>query len=644
MDQEQQATTSDALPGPAPVPSPPRRRRFLAVLAGLILLVGSGSACYWFFLRDAPLPPDPRVTYKGPYLNVDPRVAYVGDAVCARCHKDVADRFSHHPMGRSMQRVADVLPRENFTAEAKNPFESKGFRYDVERRGNSLWHSETKLDANKEVVYKKEMEVQYILGSRTHGGSYLVVQDGQVWQSPISWYTEKQRWDLAPGYTTQNVHFERPVTAECLQCHSNKVVSEKDTVNRYQEPLFRGLAIGCERCHGPGDLHVRRQGAHASETERDYTIVNPARLDPVLRDAVCQQCHLAGELRIPRLGRDFSDFRPGLPLHYFLAVFSLPSELVDPRKAVSQDDQMPLSMCYKKSKGELGCITCHELHKAPTAEKKTAYYRDRCLSCHEAGLSCSLSLPRRKKVDDNCVACHMPANSSSNIAHTSITDHRILIRPQTEAARGKPPAPDEIPLVFFHRDLDDPASDTQNRDLGIALARLARQANLPHLARLARPLLETSLKRYPADPDSDDALGLVLWMGGEQEEAYRLQKRLLQQSPRHEHRLELASYYARELGRLADMLEFEKRLVEINPNHSDYQVTLAELLSNQKQWAPALAAAQAALKLNPARLDARRLIILCHLRLGEKRQAETAKKAYLTFNPADAETVERWFD
>ena len=43
---------------------------------------------------------------------------------------------------------------------------------------------------------------------------------------------------------------------KCLFCHCNAVEPVADTLNRYRPPLFRGHAIGCERCHGPGELHV----------------------------------------------------------------------------------------------------------------------------------------------------------------------------------------------------------------------------------------------------------------------------------------------------------------------------------------------------------------------------------------------------
>src|SRR5207248_2480763 len=133
-----------------------------------------------------------------------------------------------------------------------------------------------------------EAEVSFVLGSGTRGESYLVADDGYLFQSPISWYREKGLWDLAPSYRERNQHFDRPVIPECLFCHCNRAEPVENTLNRYREPIFRGEAIGCERCHGPGELHVRRQQESATEPGNlDDTIVNPSRLDPPLREAVC---------------------------------------------------------------------------------------------------------------------------------------------------------------------------------------------------------------------------------------------------------------------------------------------------------------------------------------------------------------------
>ena len=80
---------------------------------------------------------------------------------------------------------------------------------------------------------------------------------------------------------------------------SNSERRPKFTLNRYRPPVFQGHEIGCERCHGPGELHVAHPEIIGG---RDMTIVNPASLAPSLRDAVCEQCHLQGEKRVLRRG------------------------------------------------------------------------------------------------------------------------------------------------------------------------------------------------------------------------------------------------------------------------------------------------------------------------------------------------------
>src|SRR6185369_3351157 len=103
--------------------------------------------------------------------------------------------------------------------------------------------------------------------------------------------------------------------------------------------------IGCERCHGPGDLHVRRDVRPTAEAF-DPTIVNPAKLPAPLRDAVCEQCHLQGEQRVARLGRSLFDYRPGLPLEDFLVAYVRTERLMDYSRSVGQFEQMHVSRCY----------------------------------------------------------------------------------------------------------------------------------------------------------------------------------------------------------------------------------------------------------------------------------------------------------
>jgi predicted CXXCH cytochrome family protein len=230
------------------------------------------------------------------------------------------------------------------------------------------------------------------------------------------------RWDLSPGYTSRNQHFGRPIEADWLHGHANRFEPVAGTVNRYRPPIFRGMPIGCGRCHGPGGLHVRSPGP-ADGPGGDRTIVNPRHLEPGLREAVCEQCHLQGAYHVERAGRRATDFRPGLPLESFLTVYVPASPRDGSIAAVGHVEQMHASRCYSAAGGRLGCISCHDPHRKPEPEQAATFYRDRCLDCH-ADRGCALPLAQRqaRAPDDSCIVCHMPRDPLSEVAHTATRD------------------------------------------------------------------------------------------------------------------------------------------------------------------------------------------------------------------------------
>jgi predicted CXXCH cytochrome family protein len=609
---------------------------FLAVLA-------AAGGLFWWWRDRSPSPPeplarpqvsDPRWTYQSPYRNSRPDVSYVGDDACTRCHDKIATTYHQHPMGRSLA-PASRDPRDLEAPAWHNPFEADGLVYHIQRRGGAVFHVEEKVAADGKPLYRHEVQVDYAVGSGTRGRSYLTNRDGFVQQSPISWFTQSSRWDLSPGYRKGlNRHFDRPVPTECLFCHANQVAEVADTRNRYELPLFRGEAIGCERCHGPGELHVRDQ--------QEGTIVNPKRLEPHLRNAICEQCHLQPERRVVRLGRDPFEYRPGLPLHLFVSDFVRRAALTDNYKAVGQVEQMHVSQCFQKSAGSFGCTSCHDPHRSPGEAEKVAHYRQRCVACHGQGaVACRLPRPDRERRtrEDSCIVCHMPVANSSDIAHTSITDHRILRRPEASSAPPRPLRPGELPVVHFHRGLPDCPTDVDGRDLGIALADLAQRHQVVHAANLALPRLQACLKDQPTDVAALEAKASALLVVGGIEEAREPLDMLLRVAPRHENGLALAAEVAGARGKSDEALSLLGRLVEVNPYFAPYFHQLANVHFQRKDYRPALDAARRALELNPAHLEARRLVIACTLELGMREEARAAFEVYAAFKPADVEAV-----
>jgi predicted CXXCH cytochrome family protein len=626
-----------------------RRKRVQLIAVGLLTLLVLFSAWKWWSCGPASLPlaKDPRLTPATAYRNLRPEVKYVGDEACAACHLDKAETYRQHPMGRSFALVSRAAPVERYDPQAHNPFGKLDFQFLVERQGPHVIHKERRRSPQGQVVTEFAAEVQYAIGSGTRGRTYLIQRDGYLFQSPVSWYSQPGVWDLTPGFALVE-HFERPAKVECLFCHCNQVDAVAHTLNRYRPPIFQGQAIGCERCHGPGELHVELRQRGDWVTGVDDTIVNPRDLPPALREGVCQQCHLHGESRIVRRDRQVFDYRPGLPLHETLSVF-VRSSAVDPDRAVADHtEQMYQSGCFRKSEGKLGCISCHDPHVSPAPERKTAYYRDRCLRCHQED-SCSLTpaIRRGQNPADSCTDCHMP-RAASKIAHTAGTDHRIR-RQADNVPRSPEPLrrlrPGEVPLVHFHQNLLDARDRETARDLGLALTELSKDhpALAKHVGPIALPLLEEGVQTAPDDVPAWEAKGFLLWLLNRKAEGLADLEIALAKAPQRELTLTYAAALATALERSDAAHVYWQRAIHVNPWNSQYHYRLAQLLANQGQWSKAAEASAAALRLNPVSEEIRLLRVASLLHTGNKDQAQTEFEPLLALKPADEATLRRWF-
>lgn len=573
------------------------------------------------------------------YRNARPGVRFVGDAACTRCHSEIAADYRQHPMGRSMIPIAEAPAELRGEESPRELFEAGGFHYSLERRDGRTIHRETRRDAQGRVIGQVEGEVRYVLGSGTRGQAFLIQRDDFLFQSPITWYSQEKRWDLAPGYETRDDRFGREIVPECLTCHVNRVEHVAGTEGRYRPPIFRGHAIGCERCHGPGELHVREPLDAAGAGP---SIVNPRDLTPALREDVCRQCHLVGKEMVARYGREVGDYRPGLPLREFRTVFVQPGESGEHANA-DHVEQMSQSRCFRESRGALGCISCHNPHELPPQAEKAAYYRDRCLSCH-ADRGCSLPVDERRArgTEDDCIACHMPRAPTSDIPHVATTLHFIPRERDLGLAKANSrprTPPDETSLVPFDRDQMSPEElEATGRDLGVALRFESRSE-----AALAVPLLETALRKHPDDVPARESLGMALWRLGRSEEGLSALEAVLSSEPGRVLSLDVAARVVSRLGRVDPAIAAWRRAIAVDPWRSAFHAELANELNLAGRWAEASAAARQALRLNPANHNARFALILSSFRMGARREAQAQFQTLLGFDPPGRDNLVRWF-
>lgn len=372
------------------------------------------------------------------FRNVRDSVAYVGMATCASCHAGVHETFAQTGMGQSFGAATPQKSAASYGPHAVVYDTIRNLYYYPFFKDSTMYVLEYRLEKG-DTVHTRLEKINYIVGSGQHTNSHIVSVNGYAYQAPVTWYSQQKRWDLAPGFRENNSRFDRFLTDECITCHNHYPTLVPGSLNKY---AAMPTGIECERCHGPGKLHVaeKLQGIVVDTSkEADYSIVNPRRLSRDLQMDLCQRCHLQG-VAVLNEGKTFFDFKPGMALNEVFNVF-LPrfTNSHDQFIMASQADRLRLSECFKNAP-DLSCITCHQPHRS-VAVTPVSQYNNACQKCHAPPkLACTAPEADRQQNGDNCSACHMPKSGSIDIPHVSITDHKIAkpAKPATVAAAEKP--------------------------------------------------------------------------------------------------------------------------------------------------------------------------------------------------------------
>ena len=154
--------------------------------------------------------------------------------------------------------------------------------------------------------------------------------------------------------------------------------------------------------------------------------------------------------------------------------------------------------------------------------------------------------------------------------------------------------------------------------------------------------LEVHLAKYPDDLGALEMVGLGRMKSSDAAGAVECFERILAMQPDFERVLSSASLASERLGMDAKAIAYLERAIQVNPYSSQYRVTLGHLWMKQRKWERAMQAGEEALKLNPASLDARRLMVLLHGRQGHGPQALAAWQAFAGLDPPDKKNSGGW--
>jgi tetratricopeptide (TPR) repeat protein len=395
------------------------------------------------------------------------------NAACAPCHRAIYERYRATPMAQASGPASAGFISADFKHAASS------VEYRIEEDQGRVWLSYHRTDPSRPLEGKQEL--RYFLGSGRRGRTYLFEQQGYWFEAPINWYAKKQLWDMTPHYLdSPTMPLTLPVDPGCLRCHASGAVSNlPDARNHFAGQPFAEGGITCTACHGDVRAHLTTGGK--------ARLLSLAALEPVRRDSICLNCHLEGQAAVEHGEKPIEEFSPGDNLFDFIVFFVYQSENGSGGRATSQWEALLKSACKQKSGDRMTCTTCHDPHGSPPSDKRGAFYRERCMTCHNRPGFAESHHPENQ----DCTDCHMARPPSSDIAHEQVTDHWIRRRVNQE----------RLLLAKTGELVTVGGVAASDRDFGLAYAQMAARGDAAAVPRAVDLLREAERNSNGASRD-----------------------------------------------------------------------------------------------------------------------------------------------
>ncbi|MEW6729916.1 MAG: HEAT repeat domain-containing protein [Acidobacteriota bacterium] len=380
------------------------------------------------------------------YQPVLANVNYVGSQQCQQCH---VEQYNHWFESHHRKMTQEATPASIVGDFQDTSYTFLGVTSRMYRRGDEFYIYT--LDLNGEKM--AEAKIARTVGSRRFQ-QYLTQVGDTYYRLPIAYNIEKKHWFNLQGLflkpDSANFHQHTSIwNNNCVFCHNVKANPGLSFESRRFSTKVAELGIGCEACHGPGQLHIEKNQSWLWSNLRprvrhdDPTIVNPLRLNKLQELQVCGHCH--GQ-RVPRQSEAIKEilstgdpYTPGEELFRYYQPVDRQTRIGDyefadrfypdgtPRLTAYEFQGVMMSACYQR--GEMTCNRCHSVHRGKQQSLLTDYMRSNksCTQCHEA-IAKDISAHTHHRADSSgssCYECHRP-----RIAYGLLTakrTHRILL-------------------------------------------------------------------------------------------------------------------------------------------------------------------------------------------------------------------------
>jgi hypothetical protein len=363
---------------------------------------------------------------------------FVGDNDCRTCHQREFESFvktRHHEDSAlpSTQSIHGHFDLGRDTMASLDP----GVSFRMVAKNEAFY--ETSFEGEPGHQKARTEKIDIVIGSGRKGQTFLYWRGDELFELPVSYWTNLDRWVNSPGYVDGTADFGRGINPRCLECHSTyfQEISGSKAGFHFDRQHFV-LGISCERCHGAGGEHVRLHSSQTGASAASLAVSNGAaatseavKMAPIgfERDRqvdICAQCHGGiGAGLTPALS-----FKPGEALAPHISLESDPLARVDVHG--NQVALLQKSRCFQSSAG-MTCSTCHNLHEP---EREAASYSAVCLTCHQTS-ACPTFSKMPPPAVTNCIDCHMPEQQSNSL-RVDLEDQQVPIKVRNHWIRVYP--------------------------------------------------------------------------------------------------------------------------------------------------------------------------------------------------------------